>query len=196
MATQPDATASTPPPSPLTPNEVVYGLLAEFDNPTDLVAAARQAHAAGYRKMDAYTPFPIEELNEALELGHTWVAPLVLIGGLTGAAAGYFLQYYIAVIDYPLNIGGRPLHSWPSFIPVTFELTILFAGLFAVLGMLALNGLPMPHHPVFNAPRFALATRDRFFLCIEADDPLYERDDTWRFLDRLGPRSVSEVAND
>lgn len=191
-----EETASSPHSSPLTPHSPPYGLLAEFDNPTDLVAAARQAHAAGYRKLDAYTPFPIEELNEALELGNTWVAPLVLIGGVTGAAAGYFLQYYIAVIDYPLNIGGRPLHSWPSFIPVTFELTILFAGLFAVLGMLALNGLPMPHHPVFNAPRFALATRDRFFLCIEADDPLYKRDDTWRFLDRLGPRSVSEVAND
>src|SRR5262245_46784848 len=172
---------------------MIYGLLAEFDNPTDLVAAARQAHGAGYRKLDAYTPFPIEELNEALALGPTWVAPIVLIGGISGAVLGYFLQYYISAIDYPLNIGGRPLHSWPAFIPVTFELTILVAGLSAVLGMLALNGLPMPHHPLFNAPRFALATRDRFFLCIEATDPLFERDDTWRFLDRMQPRSVSEV---
>ena len=193
MAAQHSETAGTPPASPLTPRESVYGLLAEFDNPTDLVEAARQTRKAGYRKVDAYTPFPIEELNEALELGQTWVAPIVLIGGITGALLGYFLQYYIAVIDYPLNIGGRPLHSWPAFIPVTFELTILCAGLCAVLGMLALNGLPMPHHPLFNAPRFALATRDRFFLCIEAADAKFERDETWRFLDRMRPRSVSEV---
>ena len=172
---------------------MIYGLMAEFDNPSALVAAAREAHAAGYRRMDAYTPFPVEELNEALGLGHTGVAAMVLIGGITGAVLGYLMQYYVAVIDYPLNIGGRPLHSWPAFIPVTFELTILCAGLFAVLGMLALNGLPMPHHPVFNVPRFALASRDRFFLCIEAADPKFERDDTWRFLDRMEPRSVSEV---
>jgi hypothetical protein len=182
----------TPHPLPLTPHSI-YGLLAEFDNPTDLVAAARNAHAAGYRKMDAYTPFPIEELNDALGLGETWMAPLVLVGGLLGAVLGYSLQYYISVFDYPLNIGGRPLHSWPAFVPVTFELTILTAGLFAVLGMLALNGLPMPHHPLFNAPRFALASRDRFFLCIEAADPQFSRDDTWRFLDRMGPRSVTDV---
>lgn len=180
----------------LTAHGSVYGLLAEFDNPTDLVAAARAARQAGYTKLDAYTPFPIEELNEALDLGRTWVPAIVLIGGITGAFLGYFLQYYIAVIDYPLNIGGRPLHSWPAFVPVTFELTILTAGLFAVLGMLALNGLPMPYHPVFNAPRFALATRDRFFLCIETTDPKYNRDDTWRFFDRLGPRSVTEVPLD
>ena len=172
---------------------MIYGLLAEFDNPSALVVAARAAHAAGYRRMDAYTPFPVEELNEALGLERTGVAALVLIGGITGALVGYLMQYYIAVIDYPLNIGGRPLHSWPAFIPVSFELTILGAGLFAVLGMLALNGLPMPHHPVFNAPRFALASRDRFFLCIEAADPKFKRDDTWRFLDRMEPRSVSEV---
>lgn len=172
---------------------MIYGLMAEFDNPSALVAAARQAHAAGYRQMDAYTPFPVEELNEALGLERTGVPAIVLIGGITGAVLGYLMQYYIAVIDYPMNIGGRPLHSWPAFIPVTFELTILCAGLFAVLGMLALNGLPMPHHPVFNVPRFALASRDRFFLCIEAADPKFERDDTWRFLDRMEPRSVSEV---
>jgi hypothetical protein len=172
---------------------MIYGLMAEFDNPSALVAAAREAHAAGYRQMDAYTPFPVEELNEALGLERTGVPAIVLIGGITGAVLGYIMQYYVAVIDYPLNIGGRPLHSWPAFIPVTFELTILCAGLFAVLGMLALNGLPMPHHPVFNAPRFALASRDRFFLCIEAADPKFVRDDTWRFLDRLEPRSVSEV---
>jgi hypothetical protein len=172
---------------------MIYGLLAEFDNPTDLVNAAHAARNAGYTKVDAYTPFPIEELNEALDLGRSWVAPIVLLGGIIGALVGYGLQWYVAVIDYPINIGGRPLHSWPAFIPITFELTVLFAGIFAVLGMLALNGLPMPHHPVFNAPRFALATRDRFFLCIEATDPKYSRDDTWRFFDRLGPRSVTEV---
>jgi hypothetical protein len=151
----------------------IYGILAEFDNPEDLVEAARQARQAGYRKMDAYTPFPVEGLNEALDLGRTWVPLLVLIGGLIGAAVGYFLQYYISVIDYPINIGGRPLHSWPAFIPVTFEMTVLVAGLFAVLGMLALNGLPMPYHPVFNVRSFSLATHDRFFLCIEAGDPKF-----------------------
>ncbi|HWO43205.1 MAG TPA: DUF3341 domain-containing protein, partial [Candidatus Eisenbacteria bacterium] len=126
--------------------------MAEFENPSELVNAARAAREAGYTEMDAYTPFPIEELKEALGLGHTWVPLIVLVGGLIGAVGGYFLQYYISAIDYPLNIGGRPLHSWPAFIPVTFELTVLVAGLSAVLGMLALNGLPMPYHPVFNVP--------------------------------------------
>jgi hypothetical protein len=173
--------------------ETLYGLMAEFDNPDDLVAAVRRAREAGYRKMDAYTPFPVEELNDALGLGQSWMAPIVLLGGLIGAALGYFMQYYIAVIDYPLNIGGRPLHSWPAFIPVTFELTVLVAGLFAVLGMLALNGLPMPYHPIFNAPGFTLASQARFFLCIEAIDPKFDREDTRRFMDGLMPRRVSEV---
>jgi len=173
--------------------EAIYGLMAEFDNPGDLVAATRQAREAGYRKMDAYTPFPVEELNDALALGQSWMAPIVLIGGILGAALGYFMQYYVAAIDYPINIGGRPLHSWPAFIPVTFEMTVLLAGLFAVLGMLALNGLPMPYHPVFNVPGFTLASHDRFFLCIEATDPKFHRDETRRFLDGLTPRRVSEV---
>jgi hypothetical protein len=171
----------------------IYGLLAEFDNPNDLTAAARQARAAGYRRMDAYSPFPIEELSEALGLRPTRLPWLVLLGGLLGAAGGYFMQYYFSVHGYPLNVGGRPLHSWPAFIPVTFELTILCAGLTAVLGMLALNGLPMPYHPVFNVPRFALATNDRFFLGIEALDPKFEREETKRFLASLGAREVSEV---
>jgi hypothetical protein len=173
--------------------ESLYGVIAEFDNPDDLVAAVRQARYAGYRKMDAYTPFPVEELHDALRLGPTLVPFIVLIGGILGAALGYFLQYYISVIYYPLNIGGRPLHSWPAFIPVTFEMTVLVAGLFAVLGMLALNGLPMPYHPVFNTPDFSLASHDRFYLCIEAADPRFDLEDTRRFLDRLQPRRVSEV---
>ena|SRR5919109_1793647 len=171
----------------------IYGLMAEFENPQDLVVAARQARAAGYRKMDAYTPFPVEGLSEALELGSTRVPTIVLIGGLLGAALGYSMQYYLMAVDYPVNVGGRPLHSWPAFIPVTFELTVLLAGLAAVIGMLALNGLPMPYHPVFNVQRFALASRDRFFLCIEASDPQFDREETRRFLDRMAPRVVSEV---
>jgi hypothetical protein len=167
--------------------------MAEFDNPGDLVAAARRARAEGYRRMDAYTPFPVEGLADALELGSTRVPLLVLIGGLIGAGLGYFMQYYLMAVDYPINIGGRPYHSWPAFIPVTFEMTVLVAGLFAVLGMLALNGLPMPYHPVFNVPNFALASRDRFFLCIEATDVKFERAATRRFLESLTPRSVSEV---
>src|SRR3954470_24079422 len=148
-----------------------YGLIAEFDNPTALVAAAHHARQAGYRKMDGYSPFPIEELHEALEFEDARLPFIVLIGGLTGCIGGYLLQYWISAVAYPVNVGGRPLHSWPAFIPVTFECTILAAALSAVLGMLALNGLPMPFHPVFNVPRFGFASRDRFFLCIEAMDP-------------------------
>ena len=171
----------------------MYGMLAEFDNSEDLVAATRRARHAGYRKMDAYTPFPVEELNEALELGPTGVPTIVLVGGILGALLGYSLQYYISVIDYPINVGGRPLHSWPAFIPVTFETTVLLAGLFAVLGMLALNGLPMPYHPVFNAANFSLASQDRFFLCIEADDPAFDQTETRRFLDELKPRRITDI---
>lgn len=170
----------------------VYGLLAEFHDPGDLVLAVRRAKEAGYERMDAYTPFPIEELAHLL--GRRRLLPLVvLIGGVTGTLTALFMQYYAAVISYPINVGGRPLDSWPAWIPITFELTVLFAALTTVLGMLALNGLPMPYHPVFNVPRFALATRDRFFLCIEATDPKFDRDETRRFLERFVPRSVSEV---
>jgi hypothetical protein len=171
----------------------LYGLMAEFDNPNDLVAAARRAHGAGYRRLDAYTPFPIEELHEALDVHHTKVPLMVLIGGIVGGLTGYGLQYWVAVIAYPLNIGGRPLHSWPSFVPVTFEMTVLFAALTAVFGMLAMNQLPRPYHPVFNAPRFEMATRDRFFLCIEARDPKFDGDATRRFLESFGPREVTDV---
>jgi hypothetical protein len=171
----------------------IHGLMAEFDDPHDLVRAARTTREAGYRRFDAYTPFPIEALAEAMEVHDRRLPGLVLVGGLLGAAAGYALQYWTSVIDYPLNVGGRPFHSWPSFIVPTFETTILGAALTVVLGMLALNGLPMPYHPVFNVPRFALSSRDRFFLCIEATDPLFDRDETRRFLERLVPRQVSEV---
>ena len=171
----------------------VYGLMAEFDDPGSLLAATERAHHEGYRCMDAYSPFPIEELHHALGARQSRLPLIVLIGGLVGCLGGYALEYWVSVSAYPLNIGGKPFHSWPAFIPVTFECTILVAALSAVLGMLALNGLPQPYHPVFNVPRFALASRDRFFLCIEAQDPLFDRDDTRRFLDRLAPRSVSEV---
>jgi ActD protein len=174
----------------------IYGLLVEFETPEQLLHAVRSAHKAGYRKMDAYTPFPVEHLPEELGFHHTSLPLIVLIGGLVGCAGGFALQYWIAVIDYPLNIGGRPLNSWPAFIPVTFEMTILVAALAAVLGMLALNGLPMPYHPLFNSPRFALASRNRFFLCIEARDKRFDREATAKFLSDLNPKGVSEVADE
>lgn len=172
----------------------LHGLLAEFDSARQLVAAAERTHAAGYRKVDAYSPFPIEELAEALGHHHSPVPLLVLGGGLAGAAAGIGLQYFVSVVAYPLNIGGKPLWSWPAFIPVAFETTILFAAFAAVFGMLAVNRLPQPHHPVFNAPRFALASRDRYFLCIEAEDPQFDRERTRQFLLSLAPTEVTEVA--
>jgi hypothetical protein len=172
-----------------------YGLMAEFDNPTAIVVAARRAYADGYRRMDAYTPFPVEGLAEELHLHRTRVPLIVLLGGLTGCLGGYLLQYWIMAIYWPVNVGGRPLNSWPMFIPVTFELTVLVAALSAVLGMLALNGLPHPYHPVFNVPRFALASQDRFFLCIEASDPRFDRAATRDFLEGLAPQEVRDVEN-
>ncbi len=171
----------------------IYGLMADFDEPGQLLAGARRAYGEGYRKMDAYTPFPIEGLAEAIGFHRNMVALIVLIGGVAGCLSGFFLQYYVAVINYPLNIGGRPLNSWPSFIPITFELTVLFAAFSAVLGMLALNRLPQPYHPVFNAPGFAMASRNRFFLCIESEDPNFDRTKTREFLQGLQARDVVEV---
>jgi len=173
----------------------LYGLIAEFKEPEQLVEAATRAYGAGYRKMDAYSPFPIEELAEAIGFHRTRLPLIVLIGGLVGCCAGFFMQYYLSVVEYPINVGGRPLNSWPSFIPITFEVTVLAAALSAVLGMLALNGLPTPYHPVFNHPRFALATRNRFFLCIEATDPMFDRQATMEFLESLQGHSVSEVGH-
>ena len=176
-------------------SRVIHGLMAEFDDPSSLVAATERAHREGYRCMDAYSPFPIEELHEALGARHTRLPLIVLIGGVCGCIGGYALQYWSSVMAYPLNIGGKPLHSWPAFIPVTFECTILVAALSAVLGMLALNGLPQPYHPVFNVPRFALASRNRFFLCIESADPKFDLERTREFLTTLSPREVSTVAD-
>jgi hypothetical protein len=173
--------------------EGIYGFMAEFADPNALVAAARKAHEEGYRKLDAYSPYPIEALSEAIGFYKNRLPLLVLIGGIVGLVGGYALCYWISVIDYPINVGGRPFHSWPAFIPVTFETTVLVAALTAVLGMLALNGLPEPYHPVFNVSRFALASRDRFFLCIESQDPKFDRDKTWSFLISLEPRTVEEV---
>lgn len=175
------------------PQIKLYGLLAEFEESAPLVEAARRTREAGYRRIDAYAPFPVHGLAEALGFHRTRVPLLVLIGGIVGGVGGYALQYWVSAIAYPLNIGGRPLHSWPAFIPVTFELTVLAAGLAAVLGMLALNGLPMPYHPLFHVEQFARATQDRFFLCIESADPLFDEEATREFLLSLGPADVHAV---
>ncbi len=173
----------------------IYGLLAEFDDPTALVQAVRRARAEGYRRLDAYSPFPVEELFEALELRRDPLPRLVLAGGVLGGLAGYLLQWWTSAHAYPLNVGGRPLHSWPAFIPVTYEMTILGAAIAAVLGFFAVCGLPMPYHPLFNAPRFALSTRDRFFLCIEATDRRFDPERTREFLAQLSPREITAVAH-
>jgi hypothetical protein len=167
--------------------------MAEFTDPKRLLAATERVYEEGYRRIDAYTPYPVEGLAEALHFHRTWVPPMVLIGGIVGAISGYALQYYVSAIAYPLNVGGRPMNTVPMFIPVTFETTILVAALAAVLGMLALNGLPMPYHPVFNVPRFAMATRDRFFLVVLASDPRFDRDSTRTFLQSLGAHEVTDV---
>ena len=171
----------------------LYGLLAEFNNPEDLLGAARRAREEGYTRLDAFTPFPVEDLADAIGFHKTRVPLITLIGGLIGCSGGFFLQYYPNVIGYPLNLGGRPYYSWPAFIPVTFELTILCAALATVFGMLALNGLPTPYHPVFNVPNFALATRNRFFLCIKARDPKFDREKTREFLAGLKARGVFDI---
>lgn len=171
----------------------IYGIMAEFDNPTDLLHATEATYAAGYRKIDAYSPYPIEELSDAVGFHKTRIPLIVLCGAILGALTGYALQYWISAIDYPLNVGGRPYNSWPAFIIVTFEMTILFGGISAVLGMLVLNGLPQPYHPVFNNPRFASASRDRFFLCIEASDPQFELDSVQRLMQSFNALDVAEV---
>jgi hypothetical protein len=171
----------------------LYGIMAEFEHPHQVVDAAKRAHEAGYRRMDAYSPLPIHGLSEAIGFHQTKLGWIVLGGGLTGCFAGFALQYWASVINYPINIGGKPLNSWPAFIPITFECTVLFAALSAVFGMLALNGLPRPHHPLFNVDRFDHATQDRSFLCIEARDEKFDRGETRKFLESLGPHEVTEV---
>lgn len=191
----------------------IYGLMAEFKNPDDLIAATHKAHKAGYRRMDAYTPFPIEAISEEIGPHDTGVPRIVLLMGLIGATSGFILQYVGAFLDYRINVGGRPLgdptalmdgvfsfdnlaralDGWQSFIPITFESGILLAAFGAVFGMLALNGFPQPYHPVFNVPRFERASQDAFFLCIEATDPLFDRAATRQFLQSLGPLQLTEV---
>jgi hypothetical protein len=173
----------------------LYGLMAEFATPEALLEAARRTYADGYRRMDAYSPFPIDGLSEAIGFQSTRLPLIVLIGGIAGCIGGFYLQYWTSVIDYPINVGGRPFNSWPAFIPVTFEVTILCAALAAVLGMIALNGLPMPYHPVFNVERFERASRDGFFLCIEAVDSRFDAERTRRFLEALNAQGVFEVAH-
>lgn len=170
----------------------IYGVMAEFATPEALIAAARKVKQEGFTRVEAYTPYPIEEVSEVL--GHRTRLPLiVLCGGLLGMLGGYLLQYWTQVIEYPMNIGGRPFHSWPAFIVPTFETTILGAALSAVFGMIALNGLPQPYHPVFNVPRFAHASRDRYFLVVESADPKFDRDGIQRLLSGLSPSEVSDV---
>ncbi len=171
----------------------LYGVMAQFDNPSALVTAARETYAAGYRKINGYSPFPIEELSEAIGFTRTGLPLIVLAGGIIGGLGGFFMQYWMEVINYPLNVGGKPFNSWPAFIPITFECIVLCAALAAVFGMLALNKLPQPYHPVFNAPNFALATRDSFFLVIESKDPKFDHDEARRFLKSLEAREVVDV---
>jgi hypothetical protein len=171
----------------------LYGVLAQFESAAQLMDAARRTREAGYRRTDAYAPFPVHGLAEALGMTRTAVPLVVLVGGIVGGCLGYAFQYWVSVIEYPLNVGGRPLHSWPAFIPVTFECTVLGAALSGVLGMLALNGLPTPHHPLFSIPQFDRASRDGFFLFIRATDPRFEIDAVRRFLVSLGPQEVIDV---
>jgi hypothetical protein len=176
------------------PKPPLYGLMVEFLTAAEVLAGTRHARRAGYRDMDAYTPYPVDGLAAELGMRKTRVPFVVLMGGLVGAGVGFFMQYYSMAIGYPLNVGGRPYNSWPVFIPITFELLILVGSLAAFLGMMFLNGLPRPHHPVFNVPQFARSSQDRFFLCIEATDPQFDRQITAEFLSALKPHGeVIEV---
>jgi hypothetical protein len=173
----------------------LYGLMAEFETAGELVAAARQTKEAGFKKFDAYSPFPIHELDDAMDLHDNRVSLFTLIGGLIGCCTGFGLASWVEAVALPLNIGGRPFISAPMYIPITFELTVLFGGLTAAISMMIMNGLPSPYHPVFNVERFAAtASRSKFFLCIESDDPKFDRRQTVDFLESLGPEEVAEVA--
>ena len=169
--------------------------MAEFEGPNELIDAARQTYEAGYRRINGYSPYPIEELSEAIGFTHSRLPLIVFIGGLLGGIGGFLMQYWIEVIDYPINVGGKPYNSWPAFIPITFECTVLVAAFSAVLGMLVLNKLPQPYHPVFNVEAFTRASTDRFFLVIETGDQRFDRSATWTFLESTDPVGVSEVAS-
>src|SRR5688500_7659397 len=171
----------------------LYGLMAEFDTATGLVDAARRLREAGYTRTDAISPFPIHGIDEALGIRRSILPVLVFFGGIAGLLLGLGLQVFVHYIDYPLNVGGRPYLSWPNFIPPAYELTILLAGFTAVFGMLFLNGLPRPYHPVFNVPRFALASREKFFLLVETADPSFEYEKTRAFMEGLNPQEVFDV---
>jgi hypothetical protein len=171
----------------------IYGLMAEFSKSETLLAAARRAHEQGYRKMDAFTPFPVEGMAENLGRKKSSVPLIVLLAGICGGVGGYFMEWYAMSVDYPINVGGRPLNSWPPFVPITFELTILSGALAAVVSMFALNRLPQPHHPVFNARHFERASTDKFFLCIEAEDPKFDLETTRQFMESLKPDHIEEV---
>ncbi len=170
----------------------IYGVAAEFAGPEQLVDAARLLRARGFRRMEAYTPYPVEELDEVL---HTFnpLPAMVFVGGALGAATAWIMQYYIAALDYPTNVGGRPLYSWPAFIVITFELTVLFAACTAFFGTLALCGFPRPNFPLFNLERFRNASRNRFFLCLEARDPIFDVNYVFDLLSRFDPVGIYEV---
>ncbi len=171
----------------------LYGIMAEFDTATEVVDAARSIREAGYTKTDAFSPFPLHEIDEALGIKRSILPYLIFAGGITGLLSGIGLEYFVHVIEWPIIVGGRPAFSLPAFVPPAFEMTILFAAFTAILGMLFLNGLPSPYHPVFNVERFALATREKFFLIIESTDPKYDYAETRSFMESLGPQEVFDV---
>lgn len=177
----------------MTPATSSYGLMAEFENADKLLAATQRTHEAGYRRIDAYSPYPIDGLGEAIGFTRSSISWIVLIGGIVGGLAGFGLQYYVAVIANPINVGGKPMFSWPAFVPITFETTILGAALAGVIGLLVLNRLPMPYHPVFNIANFIRASQDGFFLCIESTDPQFDPQKSREFLESLQPREVYDV---